>query len=64
MENSGPSKIYIHYMHIPEYISISQGYQRARILIVYISKFMHPLKWNEQMWMPMKSPKILEKLID
>ena len=44
MENSGPSRIYIHYIYIPEYITVSQGYQRARILIIYISKFMDLLK--------------------
>ena len=44
MENSGPSRIYIHYIYIPEYITVSQGYQRARILIIYISEFMDPLK--------------------
>ena len=30
VENSGPYRIYIHYIHIPEYISISQGYQRSQ----------------------------------
>ena len=44
MENSGPSRIYIHYIYIPEYISISQGYQRARIVIIYINQYMDPLK--------------------
>ena len=44
VENSGPSRIYIHYIYIPEYITVSQGYQRARILIIYISKFMDLLK--------------------
>ena len=44
VENSGPSRIYIHYIYIPEYISISQGYQRARSVIIYINEYMDPLK--------------------
>ena len=39
-----PEYILLLYIYIPEYISISQGYQRARILIIYISQFMDPLK--------------------
>ena len=44
VENSGPYRIYIHYIYIPEYISISQGYQRARTVVIYINKYMDLLK--------------------
>ena len=42
VENSGPFIIYIHYVYIPEYISISQDYRRDRISIVYKSQCMDP----------------------
>ena len=44
VENSGLSRICIHYIYIPEYISISQGYQRARTVIIYINQCMDHLK--------------------
>ena len=44
VENSGPYRIYIHYIHIPEYISIFMGYQKTRISIIYISECMDPLR--------------------
>ena len=48
MRNSGPSRIYFHYIYVPEYISVSQGYQRARISIVYKSECMGPLKGRKE----------------